>query len=616
MNLAHLRTFLWLRYRLRVNQMRRAGLASTVIQAVLAVLVLVAALGLFVGMLLFGLFALGAAAPAVVLYVCDGLIVLFLMVWAGGLLTDLQQTDVLSMERFLHLPVSPAGVFLINYLSSLLSVTLLLFVPGMLGLTLGLTFSRGPVLLLLLPLTAAFVLLVTGVTHLLRSALAALMVNPRRRRTILVFATMTLVLVFQLPQLVNVFVPWKSGAGLTQINARKTQQNEELLRLLNQHKITPEQYQARQRQVQQAYDNELKASAERVGSRAEQIASVVNLAFPPGWLAVGARLAAGGGWQPVLTVLPGAGMALLGAACLWRSYRTTLRLYRGELTSGGADAPSAAPRRRPAGPPATGLLEWELPLVSEQAAAVALAGFRSLLRAPEAKMLLLTPVIMVVVFGALFLQNPFEAHASLRPLMAAGGILMVLFGFSNFVGNQFGYDRSGFRVFVLCSAPRRDILLGKNLSTAPLVLLLSAVLVIFLEVFQPLRPDHLLALLPLAASMFLLFCLAANLLSILAPVAVNPGTMRATGINGVTLLWHFGFAMLLPTLMGLTLLPLGLEVLLDWLADIRGWPIFLVLATAEFGLVLLLYRLLLGFEGRLLEAREKKILEAVTTKEE
>ncbi len=48
-------------------------------------------------------------------------------------------------------------------------------------------------------------------------------------------------------------------------------------------------------------------------------------------------------------------------------------------------------------------LEARLPGLSEPVSAVALAGFRSLLRAPEAKMMLMTPLIMVrmVGFGAL-----------------------------------------------------------------------------------------------------------------------------------------------------------------------------------------------------------------------
>ena len=39
---------------------------------------------------------------------------------------------------------------------------------------------------------------------------------------------------------------------------------------------------------------------------------------------------------------------------------------------------------------------------------------------------------------------------------------------SQLLGNQFGFDRGGFRVYVLSPASRRDVLLGKNLSFVPL----------------------------------------------------------------------------------------------------------------------------------------------------
>ena len=55
---------------------------------------------------------------------------------------------------------------------------------------------------------------------------------------------------------------------------------------------------------------------------------------------------------------------------------------------------------------------------------------------------------------------------------------MILLTMIQLVGNQFGFDRSGFRVYVLCAAPRRDILLGKNLAVAPLALGFSLVFVL------------------------------------------------------------------------------------------------------------------------------------------
>src|SRR5206468_7346 len=151
---------------------------------------------------------------------------------------------------------------------------------------------------------------------------------------------------------------------------------------------------------------------------------------------------------------------------LLRSYCTTERQYSGQLSSGKTRTASVAVARKTWLRPA--FLEREVPWLSEQAAAIALACFRSLTRAPEAKMLLLTPVFMVVIFGSMLLRRNADPSEFLRPLYASGGILMILFSLVQLSGNQFGFDRSGFRTFVLSSASRKDILLGKNLSVMPL----------------------------------------------------------------------------------------------------------------------------------------------------
>ena len=215
------------------------------------------------------------------------------------------------------------------------------------------------------------------------------------------------------------------------------------------------------------------------------------------------------------------GMALIGAASLWRAYRTTLRLYTGQFTpadEAGAPAPAAAVR-----PPATaragraavgriGLLERRLPWLSEQAAAIALAQLsRRCCAHPEAKMMLLTPSSWWSIFGGMFLRGSTMPPVAVRPLIAIGAMAMVLLTMMQLVGNQFGFDRGGFRVFVLSPGRRGDILLGKNLAVAPLALALSAGGAVgFVQVVYPMRLDHFLAVLPQMLSMYLLFCLLAN----------------------------------------------------------------------------------------------------------
>ena len=80
-----------------------------------------------------GLYAIPKAQPAQLMYVWDGAGRRFLFFWMIGLITELQRTEPLSLSKFLHLPVSVNGAFLINYFSSLLRLSLIVFVPVMLG---------------------------------------------------------------------------------------------------------------------------------------------------------------------------------------------------------------------------------------------------------------------------------------------------------------------------------------------------------------------------------------------------------------------------------------------------------------------------------------------------
>ena len=130
MNLHHLQAFFWLRWRIRVNQVKRGGIANAIILVMLCVSLALMSVGLFFTFLAIGSLAMRRAEPPIFLYVWDGLIVGFLFCWCIGLLTELQRAEVLWLDKFLHLPVSVKGAFFINYLSALFSVTLMMFLPA------------------------------------------------------------------------------------------------------------------------------------------------------------------------------------------------------------------------------------------------------------------------------------------------------------------------------------------------------------------------------------------------------------------------------------------------------------------------------------------------------
>jgi ABC-2 type transport system permease protein len=611
LNPEHLRAFLWLRWRLRVNQLTRGGIVNVVLLAFVTVSSVLLAVVLFIVGFLVGLLLLPQASPVVLTFVWDGLVFLFLFGWMIGLLQELQRPDVLSLDKFLHLPVSLLGAFLVNYVSSLLSFSMLVFGSAMVGLTLGLVFGMGPAMVLLFPLLAAFVLMVTALTYQFQGWLASLMVNPRRRRTVIVVVTASFILMCQLPNLVNLLRPWKDQADET--TARLKEEQAEIQRAWSAKEITAEEYQQRQEALRRGYMAQKYEANLRTWHQGVETGRFLNVVLPPGWLPAGAMGLAEG---HVLTALLGTvGLTLIGTASLWRAYGTTVRLYKGELSGEKRAPPAGAPPAKRGKPPPN-LLEKELPWLSEQASAVALGAFRSLLRAPEGKMLLLPPAILVVVFGSILLAHQIEWPETVLPLLAFGAMSLILLTLIGIAGNQFGFDRGGFRVFVLSPAPRRDILLGKNLAIAPITLALGLGQTAILEVLYPMRFDHFLAVVPEFLSMHLLYCLLANLLSIFAPMHIAPGSFKPTSPKLIPQLFQVFFLFLLPFVLMPALLPLGVELLVEWLGGVRGLPICLALSLVECLAVVFFYRLVLPWQGRLLQVREQRILELVTTKAE
>jgi ABC-2 type transport system permease protein len=610
-NREHFLAFLWLRWRLRVNQFRKAGTLNTVFFFVFIVLALSAAVGLIVAGFLVGYLAMPQAPPWVHLLVWDGIISVFLFFWTIGLLSDLQRSEALAIDKVIHLPVSPSGAFLINYLSSLFSVTLIMFVPGMIGLILGQVFAGSVRMLLALPLLVAFVLAVTALTYQFQGWLASLMSNPRRRRTVIVIVTGAFILLAQVPNLINVARPWE---GMTGTDSFKWSLEQRAISNadVNAKKITFEEYTRREKEIQKEFTERRAAETRQTTEKLEYIARTASLAFPPGWLAVGAADLAGG--SMVASLLAILGFGLIGAFSLRRAYRTTLRLYTGEFT--GQVRQSAAKPAEPLDPNRVRLVEWRLPWVSEHAAAVALAAFRSLSRAPEAKMALVAPFILLIVFAGGSLSAKADPPAALRPLIAIGtGAMVLLISGVQLIGNQFGYDRTGFRAYILSPVPRRDILLGKNLALAPLGVGMGLLLALLVGTVYPMRIDHYPAAAAQLVSTYMVFCLLANALSIAAPIPMASGSMQPAKVKAVPILLQFLFLAILPLAMIPVLIPIGVEVLLAEVADVRGWPVSLALSLLVLVVTVFVYRVVLRWEGDWLASREQAILEVVTSAE-
>jgi ABC-2 type transport system permease protein len=613
-NWEHLKTFLWLRWRLIANRNKRSGKASVVLQGILIVVLALAGLMSFVGGIAGGYYGLPKAPAPIFLYVWDGVVIAFLFMWMVELITELQRAEILSLDKFLHLPVSLGGAFVINYVGSISSLGMIIFLPMMIGLSIGLVGSTGPIMLLLFPLIGAFALMVTALTHQFRGWLASLMVNQRRRRTVITIATFSFILLTQIPNIVGFASgKWGRRTGTPQsIAARR--EIEKLDVALAQKEITKDEYAAKVRVLKGQPVNENKQEV-------YEIVRTVNRVVPLGWLPYGA--AEGFEGRPLAAVLGMTGLALIGAASLRRSYTTTMRLYTGQFSGKApraatlsASQPASASMSAGSKKYTAAFMEKVLPRVGEHASAITVSSLRSLLRAPESKMLLMSPIIMLFVFGGMTYNQNSNPPELVRPLMVAGGYAFMLFMMVGLLGNLFGFDRSGFRVFVLSSAPRKDILLGKNLSNAPLALGFMFITALALQFMRPMRVDHYIAILLQMIPMYLLFCLVGNLLSMIAPMPMAMGSLKPVKPKAMVILMQMAFVFVFPIAMAPTLIPLGIEFLLSWTDSWAWFPAYLIFTIVEVALVVWLYIEVLEKQGRMLERRELRILEVVTTKVE
>ncbi len=575
MNLSHLRTMLWLRWRLSHNQWRRGGSLNAVLMlVVVAVGLTLAAVGSIAGFA-WGLVGLTDSRPEATMFVFDGLVVGFLIMWTIGLITELQRSELLDLTRFLHLPVALRDVFLLNYLASLLSFSMVTILPVMLGLTLGLALGRGVAMLLLLPLVLGFFFMITAWTYWVRGWLAALMVNKRRRQAIVMGVTLALILLSQLPNLaMNV---WSHPGQHPPIQ-------------------TPEAAAER---------------TERLAKEGEQMAIIfraVHQVVPLLWLPNGARgLAEGQVWPALWGAL---GMIAIGSWGFGRAYRGAVRFYQGVETRKPLPVSNAAKSvkgRR------TNLVERNVPFFPQQAGTLGLATLRSMSRAPEVKMALTVNVVIFGVMGAgALLRGTGPMPAELRPFVVCGAVAVTFMGLTQLMFNHFGFDRNGFRALMLLPTPRHYILLGKNLALSVVATGMFSVFLVLVTVLARLGFVEVVAALFEFAAVFLFMSVLGNLTSTLVPYRIAAGSKKPTKTSILTGLMifvsHLTSILVIPTI----LLPPLAGMLIAYFYPVPAAVATLLSAVLLTSLAALLYWRTLAPLGRLLERRGTKILEMVT----
>jgi hypothetical protein len=233
-------------------------------------------------------------------------------------------------------------------------------------------------------------------------------------------------------------------------------------------------------------------------------------------------------------------------------------------------------------------------------------------------MALMVPVILACVFGGMLVLGPgrsLQRHdlSMVPPFLGIGIIGVMLFGLAQLMINIFGSDRGGFRAFVLMPVSRRDVLLGKNLSIAPIAGSIAVLLIVILQIVMGMRVTHLLATFVQLVPAYLLFCLLGNTASILAPMAVASGSLKPAQMKLSTMLLQMFFVMFAPLALLPAVATLAVETLVAHTTSFTWLPIYLVCSVIEAGVVVWIYRTIITLQGDWLQRRETRILEILSS---
>jgi hypothetical protein len=581
MDWSQLRTIIWLRWRLTRNQWSRSQFNAVLIMIVTVAVLILGVVSGITGVLI-GFFILAERSPTRLLIAWDMFFGVFVFAWMIGLVSEIQRSETIDISRMLHLPISLRDIFLVNYLASHVTISVILFLPLVLGLSLGLMLSGRWLMILMFPLVLGLVFMITAWTYCLRGWLAALMVNKRRRRAIIAGVTFSFIVLVQVPNIISNFA-----------HERK--------------KHRPET-------VKSAPSDE-QATRQPVSRNKRPIPDMVLLAHkvvPFLWIGNGAMSLGNGNVLPA--VLSTVGAISIGWLGLRRAYRSTIRFYQGHTVVGRSKQKTKAKKVTTA---RKNFLERRLPGIPDEAAALALAFFRSLTRAPEVKMALATNFIFLLLFGTMFFARRISNLSDNLKLFVAGGPVMFTFlGMSHLLFNQFGFDRGGFRQLVLLPVPRRHILLGKNLAFLPIAVGFGLTFIVLVKIILGISFTIILAAGLQLVATFMLLSMVGNLISILVPYHITPGSMKRTKTSAMTSLLIFISRLLFPVAMVPMFIPPATGLLFSRLGWLPAGPVILLLSMVLLGFFVFFYWLSLPSLGNLMLRREKKILQVVTEKVE
>lgn len=422
----------------------------------------------------------GSAVPA--LLVLDAAAILFAGLAFWGLLFQVHAGDPLNPARFLHLPIRPSRVFLLNFAASLISAGLALFLVPAVCFCLGLARAFGPqaaagALLALIAFLAQGAWL-----YWARGAITAWMRRSRAGKLLLAAAPITAVAAAQLPLLLAERVPGAPTGFF------------------------------------------------RLPTELPEWAPWLHAALPPLWMPYGVYRLAEGAWLPAIAAA--AGLLLLMALGLALGFRSAMRFA---TRAGGARKRASRDR----GPHVrTPITLRRAPGLHPETAACFWAMLAMNLRHIHMRTMLLMALVMGgILIAAIF--RPMQQGPGFANQGAFFALMIVTWPYFTFASaffNLFGADRNGFRALMLLPVPRYRYLLAKNLALLPFVLLIGGALAALYAVVGQLQPAFLLMLAAVMLQIFLVFAAVGNYTSIYLPIPLDAHGMRPAAPGGITLL--------------------------------------------------------------------------------
>ncbi len=646
-------TMVWVRWRIRINQLRHGGAIGQAIAAILFASMLMGIVLSFGIGIAIGVGLRFAPEPGYVI-AWDGILVAFLFLWFLMTMTDFQRSDAVTMDRILHLPVSTKQAFAINYVSSSIRISLMVFVALVTGLMLGTSLWKGPRILVAIVPIAAYLGALTALTNQLQGWVATIISNPKHRRTVLMMIPLIIIVLSQGPAMISLAIsrrmahvenpkfappspplpvpppPVENEASQIPGNADAIASEpppSEPIANAPPSPPLPRDSELDPHQETEIGSSHLPSPAppnfQTANERNARLLVAwwltrVNLWVPPLWMAASVESILDGNLHFVWMTIS---LAAVMVVSLRMNLRQTLRYYRGtseawSTTQGMSPVRSQAQQANDSTTRKKVLLiERSFPFVSQETSAVIAMTLQSMIRAPEVKIFLFIPFFAPFAMLGLSQVLTIADSSIVKALLAYGIVSFGLFMATGLFGNMFGYDRAGFRSFVLSPLPRHRILLGRNIATLLFPLITTGVIATAMAIVFGLPVDKYLSVLILVAAMLPTYCLINNTMAIFAPLPVASGAMQPSQTHFVPMVLIMLLSMLHPINCMMIAWPLGAEFVVHWLIPGAKWvPIGLLLTPLCLLVTVTLYRLILPIQGAWLTRREKEILRVVTSK--